>query len=984
MSSKQLPLRKIRILCPLAGLLAWPAWVWPQIVEATLPVGGDAVAINRATNKIYLLSSMGYLTVVDGATHATATLALLKSGPPAVAVNESTNKICVATGDWSYWGKHFAGGGVAVLDGGTNAATVIINAPQDWHAAAISLAVNPSTNKIYVGRNGSGGVTVVDGATNTAATVTDPNAPGLAAVAIGVNSTTNRIYVANNGSPGNVTVIDGDTDATTTVTDPNAVGPVNIAVNPVTNKIYVANRGNGGANKGNVTVIDGATNATTTITDPNAVAPGGFDGPASPGIVVDSGTNKVYVINQGSANVTAIDGATNSTTTVTQPAVEFPFAVAVNDVTHTVYVANNDNAGGTGGGSITVINGETNTAGFIIGGAPAAIAVNPVTNEIYAANGDSTTIIDAAGTATTHTLGVIVVGNGGMVTSTPAAGDFCQVSCDERFPAGTAVSLTATTNAGSEFSGWSGPCTGTGSCEVTMDADHFVTATFITQVTVPDVVGQSKTAAATAISAAGLVVGLMSERSSMISSGDVIGENPAAGTTVTPGSAVNLVISTGDTSGSVNGGGGGIDGLTVGGLLLGTLIVAVRRARTRCHLSESQTRAIVVALASMTLLTGPVSLLAADAQAPVHYRVQSLPNKGGLYNATSINDKGWVAGLVEPPGDALDHAALWRKGRLTDLGTLGGPNSSVAFPMKNEVGRLVGQSETAQIDPYLESFCGFHCSGSACAPVNHICKGFLWQGETGKMIALPPLPAGLNSIGYGANNNNEMVGASENGVQDASCQAPQVFDFEGVVWSLDSSGAPFIAKQLRPLAGDAVSAALQINQAGVAVGGSGVCGPPGPAISLHPVKWSTDGDPTDLGSLGGETNNLPVAINDVGQIVGISDLPGDQITHSVLWQHGQIQDLGVLRPGDTFSFASAINNRGEVVGESCGAIDCAAYHWHKGVMVDLNAVLVGAPPGLYVISANDINDRGEIAAAALDPTFGDQVGVVLVPVEDRD
>ena len=89
-------------------------------------------------------------------------------------------------------------------------------------------------------------------------------------------------------------------------------------------------------------------------------------------------------------------------------------------------------------------------------------------------------------------------------------------------------------------------------------------------------------------------------------------------------------------------------------------------------------------------------------------------------------------------------------------------------------------------------------------------------------------------------------------------------------------------------------------------------------------------------------------------------------------------------PGDRYQ-SIAINNRGEVVGMSCGAIDCAAYHWHKGVMVDLNAVLVGAPPGLYVISANDINDRGEIAAAALDPTFGDQVGVVLVPVEgDRD
>ena len=38
-----------------------------------------------------------------------------------------------------------------------------------------------------------------------------------------------------------------------------------MAVNPVTNKIYVANVGSN-----NVTVIDGATNATTTVAEPNA------------------------------------------------------------------------------------------------------------------------------------------------------------------------------------------------------------------------------------------------------------------------------------------------------------------------------------------------------------------------------------------------------------------------------------------------------------------------------------------------------------------------------------------------------------------------------------------------------------------------------------------------------------------------------------------------------------------------------------------
>ena len=55
-----------------------------------------------------------------------------------------------------------------------------------------------------------------------------------------------------------MTVIDGATNATTTV--PAGQAPIAVAVNPVTNKIYVANTGSD-----NVTVIDGATNATTTV-----------------------------------------------------------------------------------------------------------------------------------------------------------------------------------------------------------------------------------------------------------------------------------------------------------------------------------------------------------------------------------------------------------------------------------------------------------------------------------------------------------------------------------------------------------------------------------------------------------------------------------------------------------------------------------------------------------------------------------------------
>src|ERR1700746_3870449 len=110
--------------------------------------------------------------------------------------------------------------------------------------------------------------------------------------------------------------------AVTTV--PVGTTPYAVAVNPVTNRIYVANQGSN-----NVTVIDGATNTTTTVTDPNATA--AFS------VAVNPVTKNIYVANQGSANVTVIDGATNTTpasVSATVAAGTNPVGVAVNPVTN--------------------------------------------------------------------------------------------------------------------------------------------------------------------------------------------------------------------------------------------------------------------------------------------------------------------------------------------------------------------------------------------------------------------------------------------------------------------------------------------------------------------------------------------------------------------------------------------------------------------------------------------------------------------------
>ena len=75
-------------------------------------------------------------------------------------------------------------------------------------------------------------------------------------------------------------------------------------------------------------------------------------------------------------------------------------------------------------------------------------------------------------------LTVSLAGSGkGTVTSSPA-GINCGSSCSANFNSGTSVSLTASPAAGSSFAGWSGACTGTGACSVSLSAATSVTATF--------------------------------------------------------------------------------------------------------------------------------------------------------------------------------------------------------------------------------------------------------------------------------------------------------------------------------------------------------------------------------------------------------------------------------------------------------------------------------------------------------------------------
>jgi len=414
--------RVLLIAFSVAALALWPVAGYAQKVTATLGVGAvpRLAAVNPVTNKIYVVNSnSNSVTVIDGATNATTTVNTGTS-PFAAAVNSVTNKIYV---------PNFGSNTVTVIDGATNTTTTL-NAGQ----TPFAVAVNPVTNKIYVTNQGDGSnpstVTVIDGATNTTpASVSATVSVGITPSDVAVNPVTNEVYVANSGSaltPGTtVTVIDGATNTTTTVIVGS--GPLAVAVNPVTNKIYVANIGTV-AIHGTVTVIDAnvTPHTTTTISDSSATSP--------VAVAVNPLTNSIYVANQNSANVTVINGATNSTSASIATTVNVgngPVAVGVNVATNRIYVANSGTTS-TAGTTVTVIDGATNATPasvnttLTVGATPGAVGVNPLTNKIYVPNrGDpnsnsTVSVIDGAtNTQAPNTLTTAITPLTGDITTDP-------------------------------------------------------------------------------------------------------------------------------------------------------------------------------------------------------------------------------------------------------------------------------------------------------------------------------------------------------------------------------------------------------------------------------------------------------------------------------------------------------------------------------------------------------------------------------------
>jgi probable HAF family extracellular repeat protein len=375
-------------------------------------------------------------------------------------------------------------------------------------------------------------------------------------------------------------------------------------------------------------------------------------------------------------------------------------------------------------------------------------------------------------------------------------------------------------------------------------------------------------------------------------------------------------------------------------------------------------------------VTQPTEALSHQDSSPQYRIIKFASTLGGTSRGSDINDQGWVAGFSNLT-DGTRHATLWRHGSLIDLRTLEGPHSSVQWHGLNSGGMVVGIAETAETDSLNEAW---SCSAFFPSATGNVCRGFVWEG--GVMTALPTL-GGTHGYAASVNNQGQIVGWAETPVHDPTCESPtQVLQFRAVLWEPKQNRQT----ELPPFPGDSTSAATAINERGQVVGISGECDiAVGRFSARHAVLWE-DGKVTDLTNLGGTTWHTPTAINNLGDIVGFSnpavpgDLAGEFLVRAFLWTRGGgMQSLGRL-PGDSTSQARGINSRRQVVGVSTSFEGISRAFLWDGTMRNLNELV---EPGFAdsLVAAQDINEAGHITGTLVELSTGKTLPFVAVPKE---
>jgi len=353
---------------------------------------------------------------------------------------------------------------------------------------------------------------------------------------------------------------------------------------------------------------------------------------------------------------------------------------------------------------------------------------------------------------------------------------------------------------------------------------------------------------------------------------------------------------------------------------------------------KSRTLLWIAALTLFAALAVPVRL---TAQEQIRYTVIDIGTLlGGTFSqAFGINNNGDVVGVASLNGDTVVHAFLWRKGVMTDLGTLA-PTDTLPFSSAvsiNDNDEVVGYSETSI--PDVEDFCQ---TGNSL-----VCLPVLWR--SGAITALPTL-GGTNGRAGAINNRGQVAGAAENGEIDPLCQSPVV---KPAVWEKGRvrslSTAPF-------LNGFIESGSGPMNEKGQMVGIAGRCD----FSAVRNLLWHKD-LVTDMGAFGG------VSINNKGQATGTYGTDTG-LNRGFIWQNGEASDLGSL-PGYPQVHGNGINDRSQIAGQTCvlDVSSCTTFLWQNGAMVDLNGA-VPTDSTLYMFDPGTINSLGQIVGLAFQKT----------------
>jgi probable HAF family extracellular repeat protein len=403
----------------------------------------------------------------------------------------------------------------------------------------------------------------------------------------------------------------------------------------------------------------------------------------------------------------------------------------------------------------------------------------------------------------------------------------------------------------------------------------------------------------------------------------------------------------------------------------------------------------------------------------VSYRLIDLGTLGGPssseFASPIINNQGAITGASDTADSDpnapncynqdcfVNHAYIWRKGILTDLGGLPGGFGSEGNGI-NDYNQIAGQSLNGLIDPLL---------GTPAA------IAVLWESD-GRIVDLGTL-GGNQSLAATVNNRGQVVGAAANAIPD---------EFSMFGWATQARAFLWQKGTMRDLGtlGGPDAFAIFVNQRGQVAGVAYTDSTPNPVTGVptqDPFLWE-NGRMKDLGTLGG-TQGFVNAFNNRGQVAGESNLAGDLTSRPFLWDGRTLKDLGTF--GGNVGFATALNDLGEVAGGARTADDEAlhAFFWRNGVMTDLgtikddtcsvahsmnsNGLVVGTsgncddvfemhgflseqggplidlndfvPPGsdLVVTDGETINDAGEIAGSGMLPN-GDFHVIVLIPCSE--